>query len=127
MKMISSISRFQQKIVIFFLFVSIQTLAPPPPFRTWTLCYYIKLLTSAQSVVVLLEVGHHPTTEAVPGIESLLLHQEVHQLRQTLVVPDPEHKMKETVNFLAKLNVVSLSPKNLKFFPSCVKKKKKQC
>ena len=75
---------------------------------------------------MLLEVGHHPTTEAVPGIESLLLHQEVHQLRQTLVVPDPEHKMKETVNFLAKLNVVSLSPKNWKFFPSELGEKKEK-
>jgi hypothetical protein len=38
---------------------------------------------------VLLQVGHHPDAEAVPGIEPLLLHQEVHQLRQALVVPDP--------------------------------------
>ena len=49
----------------------------------------VVVVTSAQSVVVLLEVGHHPDHEAVARVEPLLLHQEVHQLCQAFVIPDP--------------------------------------
>ena len=37
-----------------------------------------------------LQMSHQTDTEGVAGIQPLLLYQEVHRLRQTLVIPNPE-------------------------------------
>ena len=47
-------------------------------------------LTSAEFVEMFLQVSHESHTETVAGVETFLLHQEVHGLGQTLVVANPE-------------------------------------
>ena len=42
---------------------------------------------------------HEPDTEGVAGVQSLLLHQEVHQLRQALVVTNPKYNSKNVAQY----------------------------